>query len=227
MSEIKFEQSSNPKSTSERCSLKKGYKAFDADFRCRDFQYEVGQTYTIDEDPFMCEIGFHFCKIPVFVDKYYLWTEDTTVRFAEVESGETTITEYDKSVTNNITIIREIPREEFKRLCTGTFECDEIIYKFRNGLLHCDDEPAVEYSDGTQFWYRDGIVHRDDGPAVKNPFGPTKWIRNGKLHRVDGPALIEDGSQFWYQNGLLHRDDGPAVEHVNGIKQWYNNGVPL
>ena len=39
----------------------KGYKIFNSDWTCRGFQYEVGKTYEMKEDPICCERGFHFC----------------------------------------------------------------------------------------------------------------------------------------------------------------------
>ena len=40
----------------------KGYKIFDADWKCRGFQYEVGKTYETKEKISLCNAGFHFCK---------------------------------------------------------------------------------------------------------------------------------------------------------------------
>lgn len=36
-----------------------------------------------------------------------------------------------------------------------------------NGKLHCEDGPAIEYSDGSKAWYINGKRHRLDGPANK------------------------------------------------------------
>ena len=47
------------------------YKAFDKNLACRDFQYEVGKTYTIDGDPEICSRGFHACEHPFDVFNYY------------------------------------------------------------------------------------------------------------------------------------------------------------
>ncbi len=40
----------------------KGYKAFNPDLTCRDMQYEVGKSYSMDEEPMLCKRGFHFCE---------------------------------------------------------------------------------------------------------------------------------------------------------------------
>ena len=62
------------------------YKGFDKDFKCRDFQYEVGKTYEMDGDIKCCSRGFHACESPIEVFDHY---DMLTSRFAEVEqSGE-------------------------------------------------------------------------------------------------------------------------------------------
>ena len=40
----------------------KGYKVFNSDWTCRGYQYEVGKTYEILENPKCCEKGFIFVK---------------------------------------------------------------------------------------------------------------------------------------------------------------------
>ena len=62
------------------------YKGFDKDFKCRDFQYEVGKTYEKDSRIKCCKRGFHACESPMEVFDYYNMFAS---RFAEVEqSGE-------------------------------------------------------------------------------------------------------------------------------------------
>jgi len=39
-----------------------GYKVFNNDWTCRDFKYEVGETYKHGGEIKWCESGFHFCK---------------------------------------------------------------------------------------------------------------------------------------------------------------------
>ena len=49
----------------------KGYKAFDKDMKCRDFQFKEGETYTIDGAISLCSRGFHFCLNPLDILSYY------------------------------------------------------------------------------------------------------------------------------------------------------------
>ena len=60
------------------------YKGFDKDFKCRDFQYEVGKTYEMDGNIKCCNRGFHACESPMEVFDHY---DMLTSRFAEVEQS--------------------------------------------------------------------------------------------------------------------------------------------
>jgi antitoxin component YwqK of YwqJK toxin-antitoxin module len=204
-----------------------GYKGFDNDLRCREFQYEIGKTYVMKADTIKLEeSGFHFCRYSSDVLKYY---DDDNCRYAVVEAKDKIIddlTLYNKSVTNNITIIREITKDELIKLMPGQIErTNGDIEWYQNGKLHREDGPAMEYANGTKLWCQYGQVHRIDGPTTEYADGSKFWYQDGLLHRVDGPAAeYANGDKLWYQNGELHRVDGPAEEYANGAKEWYQNG---
>lgn len=87
-------------------------------------------------------------------------------------------------------------------------------------------EYTVKVYEDKTVWYRNGKIHRDDGPAVEFASGGVLWYKYGKRHRVDGPALINrDGTKMWFIEDQLHREDGPAIEYRDGGKVWYLRGM--
>ena len=88
----------------------KGYKGFNPDLTCRDFQYEVGKEYEADEAK-ACEAGFHFCENPFDVWGYYPPCNEKGQlnRFCEVEgSGDIDNSHSDKIACSRININAEI-----------------------------------------------------------------------------------------------------------------------
>jgi hypothetical protein len=53
-------------------------------------------------------------------------------------------------------------------------------YDDEQGLLHREDGPAFEGSDGLKSWYFHGKLHREDGPAIERSDGTKEWFLNGK-----------------------------------------------
>jgi len=83
------------------------------------------------------------------------------------------------------------------------------------------------YGNKCYYLHEDGkasVLHREDGPAIEYSNGGKEWYKNGHLHREDGPAVeTASGSEYWFKNGQCHREDGPAIKYYNGYKEWYLN----
>ena len=88
-----------------------GFKRFNPDWTCREFQYEVGHTYTIGCDPMLCERGFHFCLEPK--DCYGYYPPDPGFKTALVVGNLYTLVPTSsrvdsKCVTKSITILKDL-----------------------------------------------------------------------------------------------------------------------
>ena len=62
----------------------KGYKVFGIDWTCRGFQYAVGGTYEMEDEPSCCNRGFHFCGRLIDCFNYYDF--DSNNKVAEIEA---------------------------------------------------------------------------------------------------------------------------------------------
>ena len=102
----------------------KGYKVFNPDWTCRNFQYEVGQVYEIDAKPKCCDTGFHFCEKTADCFSFYKFSSDNKV--AEVEALGDIDTDGVKSCTNKIKIVRELTWHEVLDLVNTGKDCTGI-----------------------------------------------------------------------------------------------------
>ena len=69
----------------------KGFKGFNKNLQCRDFQYEIGKDFKENGEIKACNKGFHFCENPADVFSYYPPSDNGDLnRYCEVEgSGKT------------------------------------------------------------------------------------------------------------------------------------------
>lgn len=121
----------------------KGYKVFNSDWTCKGFQYEVGKTFKCDGNIESCGKGFHFCQKASDCFNYYRF--DSNKKVAEVEAVGLVETQNDKSVTNEIKIIREIEWAELLTIVNEGKDCTG----FRNtGNRNTGDWNSTSFSSG-------------------------------------------------------------------------------
>ena len=116
----------------------KGYKVFNPDWTCRDFQYEVGQTYKHDGKLAICDSGFHFCRKASDCFKYYSF--DSKNKVAEVEALGLVESDDSKSVTDEIKIVREISWHELLDMVNEGKDC--------TGLCNTGDRNTGNWNTG-------------------------------------------------------------------------------
>ena len=89
----------------------KAYKAFNGSMKCRNFQYNEGETYEFEGEPELCTCGFHasLCLLDVF---NYYWgkiDKDVVVHEVELEGVSAERCKYEsKVVAKKITIGKRI-----------------------------------------------------------------------------------------------------------------------
>ena len=65
------------------------------------------------------------------------------------------------------------------------------------------------YPSGDKYWFtKEYLLHREDGPAVEATDGFKSWHLNGKRHREDGPAIeYPEGTKRWYLKGKEYAEE--------------------
>ena len=86
------------------------YKGFNADWKCRDFQYAVGETYEHNGPVSACKSGFHACVNPLDVLDYYDLCDS---KFAVVEMSGEIKTDGNKTASGKISIKAELSLPQF------------------------------------------------------------------------------------------------------------------
>ena len=94
----------------------KGYKVFEPDWKCRGFQYTVGETFEEDVTPSCCNRGFHFCTELKDCFNYYSFDPNNKVAEIEALGKIDTETNKNKYCTNKIKILRELSWEEVLKM---------------------------------------------------------------------------------------------------------------
>lgn len=131
----------------------KGYKVFNSDWTCRGFKYAVGETFEEEVKPSVCHRGFHFCEKAADCFNHYHF--DPANKVAEVLALGDIVTEGDKSCTNKIQIVREIPWTELLKIVNTGKSCsgyrntgDYNSGNFNSGDFNGGDKNSGNWNSG-------------------------------------------------------------------------------
>lgn len=159
-----------------------GYKVFNPDFTCQDFQFEIGKTYEHDGEVKLFKSGFHFCEKLSDCFSYYHFNPENIVCEVECEGVNGDKDEgCSKRVCRKITIIRQLTwHEVLDKVNTGYYNSGyNNSGDYNSGdynscingknLLFCTENPnVILFNKPTNLkWYEVNI------PSIKLVFEKT------------------------------------------------------
>ena len=176
------------------------YKGFDSNLKCRDFQFEVGKTYTHTGVVKACESGFHACENPWDVLSYYNIADS---RFCVVEqSGDLQRHGDDSKIASaSITISAELTLPEFVKVCVNWL------------LKSCSADTVAASGDGSQ------LAASGNGSQLAASGYGSRLAASG-----DGSRLAASGSNSLVMGAY----NGRAKAGPNGAiaLAWYDGQRP-
>ena len=201
------------------------YKGFDAKWKCRSFQYAVGETYRHEGEVAACNAGFHACEHPLNVFSYY---PPAGSRFAIVEqSGDLSRHSDDtKIASRSITIKAEIDLPGLIRAAI------EYTFKRANPVGRYGAASATgRYGAASATGYQGAASATGDYGAASatGRYGAASATGNQgvAISACNGRAMASATGAIV----LVHRNDDGEIVHIraskvgeNGIKAgvWYS-----
>ena len=189
-----------------------GFKGYDKDLKCRGFQYEIGKKYETSA-AIICESGFHFCKNPLDVLRYY---NPAQSRFTEVHGSGKTAKHDDedsKVACTHIEIGTEVHLKGiidagmtfvFSKIKWGKNDNPQTHGYYSAAQTHGDSSAAQTHGDSSA-----AQTHGDESVAVSTGYNGraagkignwlvlSEWTREMKIKavksvKVDGKKIKED-----------------------------------
>ena len=204
---------------------KLGYKAFDKDLKCRDFQFKVGKIYTYKGTIKLCERGFHYCIKAADVFDYYSFAPET--RVCEIEDlGISKSEGGNKTVTNKIKILREIPKQELLDIInqgigntgrsnsgdhnSGDHNSGDYNSGYRNsGYYNSGYHNSGDYNSGNRNSGNHNSGHYNSGHYNSGHYNSGHY--NSGLFNTDEPTL-----RLFNKQTRINRND-PRVQAVLNV----------
>ena len=192
------------KAATEKTPAIISYKGFDKNLRCRGFQFEVGETYSVSGKIEACGNRFHACSNPLDVFCYYAPGDS---RFALVEqSGETSTESSDSKIASaEITIKAELTLPKFIQ-CGVDWVIAQVDFTnaaatntgYRSAATNTGDQSAA-----TNTGYRSAATNTGYQSAATNTGKEAVAMASGYRGRVSGA----DGCALF----LVERDDNLKI----------------
>ena len=203
-----------------------GYKAMNMDMTCRDFQFEVGKTYQIDNEmplELCSESGFHFCLNFEDVFDYYNWGYS---RVFKIKTDAKVLTEDNKSITKEITILEEVTKQDidFKKLKTANAK------NFYEISLEDNEETIFNKFKKSPDWrIRKAVVKKlsDEKLTFETFKNDDGWVvREAVVKKLSDEQLIysfKDDKHWWVRKAVIDKlsDENLIFNTFKDDKNWW------
>ena len=85
------------------------------------------------------------------------------------------------------------------------YKMEQIEVWDRNDIPEKYTGVALSLATESTMYYKEGKLHREDGPAIEFPDGGKHWFKDGNHHRVNGPAVeYSSGCKEWWVDDFLY-----------------------
>lgn len=163
-----------------------GFKVFNPDWTCRKKQYTCPGMFEEFGEVEVCGYGMHFCENAADCFNYYDF--DPNNKVAEVIAHSEVKKEGDKSCTNKLEIVREIPWDEVLRIvnigknCTGrcnTGDCNKS--SFNTGCFNTEEQKILLFNKPSEMTYREWL--ESDARYLLNqiPKDVVEWVYENSM----------------------------------------------
>jgi hypothetical protein len=163
----------------------RGYKFMESNMTCLGFQYEVGKEYSLEGELEIYENGFHFCENPFNCLEYYDNIEGNKRLFLVEALGEV-INRNNKSVTNKIKIVEEIPNiEKFFDENINKYEFDWDIFSKHQKL----SESFIDKHKDKVDWYYISIYQKLSEEFIEKYGYKMNWRYISQYQTLSEPFI--------------------------------------
>ena len=205
----------------------KGYKVFKNDWTCRGFQYAVGETYEMEDEPSCCNRGFHFCGRLIDCFNYYDFDSNNKVAEIEATGAVDDDGNEEKYCTNKIRIVRELSWNEVLDLVntgkdntgnrnTGDWNTgDWNSTEHSTGCFNTETENIRLFNKPSDWTYHDWLNSMARYVMNDCPHTKTIWIDSEEM--IDSEK--EENTTWECTGGYLK-----TIHVTNSDKQaWWDN----
>jgi hypothetical protein len=206
----------------------KGFKGFDKDLKCRDFQYKEGEIYETDKKPVRCtENGFHLCLEPIDIFNYYNPAES---KFHEVEGfGDSNASDEDSKIAvSKIKIGAEISLFDLVKVGVDMIlkrckkDTNKLI-KDRSAAVNSGYSSAAvnsgNRSAAVNSGYRSAAVNSGDSSAAVNSGNSSAAVNSGNS------SVAEVSGKYSIACGLGYENKAKAsLNSWIVLTEWINDG---
>ena len=192
----------------------KGFKVFNPDWTCRNKQYTCPGKFEEDVTPMMCNTGMHFCRRATDCFNYYKFNPENHV--AEVIAYGDIAENGDKTCTNKLEIVREIPWTEVLEIVNMGKSC--------TGLCNSGNRNSGDWNSGNRNSGNRNSGNRNSGNWNSGNRNSGDW-NSGDWN--SGNRNSGDWNKTSFSNGCFNTEE-PEVYMFNKpsgmtYRQWLNS----